>query len=102
MFCINLESNDPYFNLAIEEVLLKKRYEDYLILGINDPSVIIGKHQCAYREINTKFIIENRIPVIRRISGGGTVYHDTGNLNFTFISKVKQANRLTSVNIPVL
>ena len=47
--------------------------------------MIIGKHQVAHREVNTKFVIENNIPVIRRISGGGTVFHDTGNLNFTFI-----------------
>ncbi len=85
MFCITLESNDPYFNLAIEEVLLKNRKEEYLILGINTPSVIIGKHQTPHREINTRFITENKIPVLRRITGGGTVFHDTGNLNFTFI-----------------
>jgi lipoate-protein ligase A len=85
MFCITLESTDPFFNLAIEEILLKNSMEDYLILGINNPSVIIGKHQSAHREVNTKFITENNIPVIRRISGGGTVFHDFGNLNFTFI-----------------
>jgi len=85
MFCITLESDDPFFNLAIEEMLLKNSKEEYLILGINNPSVIIGKHQSAHREVNTKFVIENDILVIRRISGGGTVFHDKGNLNFTFI-----------------
>jgi lipoate-protein ligase A len=85
MFCINLESSDPYFNLAIEEFLLINSKEEYLIIGINNPSVIIGKHQVAHKEINTRFINENDIPVIRRISGGGTVFHDKGNLNFTFI-----------------
>ncbi|MCX6325488.1 MAG: lipoate--protein ligase [Bacteroidia bacterium] len=85
MFCITLESDDPFFNLAIEELLLKNSEEEYLILGINNPSVIIGKHQSAHKEVNTKFVIENDIPVIRRISGGGTVFHDKGNLNFTFI-----------------
>jgi len=87
MYCINLESYDPFFNLAIEESLLKNSDEEYLILGINNPCVIIGKHQSAHREVNTKFIVENKIPVIRRISGGGTVFHDNGNLNFTFIRK---------------
>jgi lipoate-protein ligase A len=87
MFCITLDSNDPHFNLAIEELLLKNRNEEYLILGINRPSVIIGKHQTAHREINTRFITEHKIPVLRRITGGGTVYHDTGNLNFTFIKQ---------------
>jgi lipoate---protein ligase len=85
MFCIILETDDPFFNLALEEVLLKNKKEEYLILGINSPSIIIGKHQCAHKEVNTKFVHENNIPVIRRISGGGTVFHDRGNLNFTFI-----------------
>ena len=56
-----------------------------MILGINDPSVVIGKHQVTHREANTRFVTENSIPVIRRISGGGTVFHDLGNLNFSFI-----------------
>jgi lipoate-protein ligase A len=85
MFCISLDSNDPFFNLAVEEILLKNSKEEYLILCINKPSVIIGKHQSAHREVNTRYITENNIPVIRRISGGGTVYHDNGNLNFAFI-----------------
>ncbi|MCJ7449818.1 MAG: lipoate--protein ligase [Bacteroidales bacterium] len=87
MFCLSLESTDPYFNLAVEEYLLKKSKEEYLILGINNPAVIIGKHQVAHREADTKFVTENDIPVIRRITGGGTVFHDNGNLNFTFISQ---------------
>jgi lipoate-protein ligase A len=94
MFLINLENHDPYFNLALEEVLLKRRTEDYLILYINDPSVIIGKHQSAHREVNTKFITENKIPVIRRISGGGTVFHDRGNLNFTFIRQSEEGKQI--------
>jgi lipoate-protein ligase A len=89
MFCIIPESTDPFFNLAIEELLLKNSKEEYLILGINNPSVIIGKHQSPHKEVNTKFVIENNIPVIRRISGGGTVFHDKGNLNFTFIRQIE-------------
>jgi lipoate-protein ligase A len=85
MFCINQESFDPFFNLAVEELLLKNSREEYLILSINKPSVIIGKHQSPHREVNTRFVEENKIPVIRRISGGGAVYHDHGNLNFAFI-----------------
>lgn len=85
MFCINLDTTDPFFNLAVEETLLKSSGEEYFILYVNKPSVIIGKHQTGHREINTKFIYENNIPVIRRITGGGTVFHDNGNLNFSFI-----------------
>ncbi|MFO7575972.1 MAG: lipoate--protein ligase [Bacteroidales bacterium] len=86
MLCINLHTTDPFFNLALEEYYFRKWTEDFFIVGINDPSVIIGKHQISNEEINNQFIIERDIPVIRRISGGGTVYHDRGNVNFTFIT----------------
>jgi lipoate-protein ligase A len=94
MFLINLETHDPCFYLALEEVLLKHRREDYLILGINDPSVIIGKHQAAHREVNTRYVTENKIPVVRRISGGGTVFHDRGNLNFSFIKESEEGKQI--------
>ncbi len=94
MLCITLESTDPFFNLAIEELLLKNNRDEYLILGINAPSVIIGKHQSAHREVNTKFVLENEIPVIRRISGGGSVFHDRGNLNFAFISQSESGKQV--------
>ncbi|HKK43705.1 MAG TPA: lipoate--protein ligase [Bacteroidales bacterium] len=83
---MNSESADPFFNLAVEEVLLKNDSRDFIFFYINNPSVIIGKHQTAHKEADTKFTLENNIPVIRRISGGGTVFHDRGNLNFSFIS----------------
>jgi lipoate-protein ligase A len=85
MHCLNLLSTDPFFNLAAEEYLLKRSTEEYLVLYINSPSVIIGKHQVAHREADTEYVTRRNIPVIRRISGGGTVFHDKGNLNFTFI-----------------
>ncbi len=94
MYCINLESHDPFFNLAVEESLLKNSKEEYLILGINDLSVIIGKHQSGHKEVNTHFINENEIPVIRRISGGGTVFHDHGNLNFSFIRQSESGKQV--------
>jgi lipoate---protein ligase len=94
MYCIVPESDDPFFNLAIEEILLKNSEDEYLILCINQPSVIIGKHQSAHKEVNTKFLLENKIPVIRRISGGGTVFHDKGNLNFTFIRQSESGKQV--------
>jgi lipoate---protein ligase len=94
MYCINLESDDPFFNLAIEESLLKNNKNEYLILGINKPCVIIGKHQSGHMEVNTKFVSENNIPVIRRISGGGTVFHDQGNLNFSFIRQSESGKQV--------
>jgi lipoate-protein ligase A len=87
MLSISSETHDPSFNLAAEEYLLQNRKEDFLILSINDPCVIIGKHQVIHMEVNTKFIEEKKIPVIRRISGGGTVFHDRGNLNYAFIKQ---------------
>jgi len=94
MICIKLPSSDPFMNLATDEYLLKHTDEEYFIVGINDPSVIIGKHQVAHRETETKFISQNNIPVIRRISGGGTVYHDRGNINFSFILTSSQGRQV--------
>jgi lipoate-protein ligase A len=96
MLCINLSSTDPSFNLAVEEYLLKKSNEEYIILYVDSPSVIIGKHQVAHREADTKFISENNIPAVRRISGGGTVFHDEGNLNFAFISQSTHGKQVES------
>jgi lipoate-protein ligase A len=92
-----LRSKDPYFNLAAEDYLLHERGEDFLILSINDPSVIIGKHQVTHREVNTRFTGEMNIPVIRRISGGGAVYHDHGNLNFAFIRQSEHGRQVDFV-----
>lgn len=94
MLCIILTSTDPYFNLAVDEFLLKNRREEFLVLSVNDPSVIIGKHQVAHREADTGFVTGNMIPVIRRISGGGAVYQDEGNLNFSFIIQSTQGSQV--------
>lgn len=85
MICIRSSSTDPCFNLAAEEYLLKKTKLDFFMVYRNVPSVIVGKHQNTYAEINLDFVRKNSIGVIRRISGGGTVWHDLGNLNYSFI-----------------
>jgi lipoate-protein ligase A len=89
MISIRNECKDPHFNLALEEYAVKflTPDEDYIILWQNEPSVIIGRNQNTIEEINSKYINENNINVVRRLSGGGAVYHDLGNLNFTFIVK---------------
>lgn len=85
MRCILDKSTDPYFNLAAEEFLLKKCDTPIFRLWRNSPSVIIGKNQNTAAEVNASFISQNKIPVVRRLSGGGAVFHDLGNINFTFI-----------------
>lgn len=85
---------DPYLNIAAEEFFVKQANEDMIMIWINEASVIIGKHQNAFAEINYPFVQKNKIPVIRRISGGGAVYHDTGNVNFTFIKKTDKTNQV--------
>ncbi|MFO7932939.1 MAG: lipoate--protein ligase [Bacteroidales bacterium] len=86
MHCIVSEHTDPYFNLASEEYLLKGFKDDFFLLYGNSPTVVIGKHQNAMAEFNFPYVREKNIMVARRISGGGAVYHDPGNLNFTFIT----------------
>lgn len=80
---------DPRINLAIEEFALKYLdiNETYLLFYINEPSIIIGRNQNTIEEINTEYVEQNGIHVVRRLSGGGAVYHDLGNLNFSFITK---------------
>lgn len=85
MLLINSVNSNPYFNIATEEYLLKYNMEDYFVLYINSPSIIIGKNQNALSEINIDYVKKNKIPVVRRLSGGGAVYHSLGNLNFSFI-----------------
>ena len=89
LFIDNKGITDPRINLAIEEYALKNLNidETYLLFYINKPSIIIGKNQNTIEEINTEYVEENGITVVRRLSGGGAVYHDLGNLNFSFITK---------------
>lgn len=79
-------STDPYFNLAAEEYLLDREdARPIFMLWRNDRAVIIGKAQNAYAEINEPFVREHGIKVVRRLTGGGAVFHDKGNVNYTFI-----------------
>jgi lipoate---protein ligase len=95
---ISLFSN-VYQNLATEEFLLKNSLEDFLFLYVNKPCVVVGKHQIAQKEINSKFTFDNNILIARRLSGGGAVYHDEGNLNFSFIQTTRTNENLSYKNI---
>lgn len=87
-FIDNQGITDPRLNLALEEYALKQlpKDDDYLLFYINEPSIIIGKNQNTAEEINADYVKEHDIHVVRRLSGGGAVYHDLGNLNFSFIT----------------
>jgi lipoate---protein ligase len=89
LFIDNKGITDPRINLAIEEYALKNLdiNESYLLFYINEPSIIIGKNQNTIEEINTDYVEKEGLYVVRRLSGGGAVYHDLGNLNFSFITK---------------
>lgn len=80
-------SKDPYINHAVEEILFTTYvdYEQILFLWINDPAVIFGRNQNPFREIDVCFAQSKGIQLLRRVSGGGTVYHDAGNINYSFI-----------------
>nr|WP_295975449.1 lipoate--protein ligase [uncultured Bacillus sp.] len=89
LFVDNKGIHNPQINLAIEEYILNHLDidESYLLFYINSPSIIIGRNQNTIEEINTNYVDENKIIVVRRMSGGGAVYHDLGNLNYSFITK---------------
>lgn len=83
------DTKDPYVNHAVEEILFTTYlgYEQILFLWVNEPSVVFGRNQNPWREVDVKFADNQDIKLLRRISGGGTVYHDQGNLNYSFIEK---------------
>lgn len=90
--------------MAAEEYLFRNFSDDLLFLYVNEPSVVVGKHQNAMAETNPKFTFENDIKVIRRLSGGGAVYHDLGNLNFSFHKTVEDTAKISfkSFNEPIV
>ncbi len=93
---IDIPTTDPAFNLAMEQYVFDvlPRDRNYFILWQNDNAVIIGRHQNTMAEINEPYIRENGIRVVRRLSGGGAVYHDLGNLNFTYIQDASSGIQL--------
>lgn len=90
MWCIDNPHTDPLFNLAAEDYLFHYLPDSIFMLWQNDPAVIIGKHQDVQSEVNLDFARTHALPIVRRFSGGGTVYQDQGNLNLTFIENTSR------------
>lgn len=86
MIAYRNNATDPFFSLALEEVLLRNTTDDVFMLWRNSPAVVIGRHQVANVEVNLALADQLQIPVVRRITGGGAVYHDFGTINFSFIT----------------
>jgi len=106
IFIENEGVTDPRINLALEEYALRnfKGGQDFLLFYINEPSIIIGRNQNTLEEINHEYVEKNKIHVVRRMSGGGAVYQDLGNLNFSFLTDydMKSLNNFKKFTSPVI
>lgn len=107
MILLQSPSSDPFFNVALEDYLVRnfdKEDEILLLLYENSDCVMLGKNQSIYKEVNFDFLRKENFTVARRISGGGTVYHGSGNLCFAFITKFseKKINNYRFFNLPIL
>lgn len=94
MLYVKNDCLNPWYNLALEEYLLRRKDidEDILCLWQNANSIIIGRHQNIVAQINMKAVDEYQTKIARRMTGGGAVYHDLGNLNYTYITSYKDGN----------
>ena len=98
---LETHSTDPAYNLAFEETVLRNRQDrPYLLLWQNDNTIVVGQNQNTAAEIDPDFVEKHHIHVVRRTTGGGAVYHDMGNLNYSFITDVENAADMTSAVHP--
>lgn len=106
LFVDNGGTTDPRLNLALEEYVLRHRFpgQECLLFYVNEPSIIIGRNQNTIEEIDPDAVRTRSVHVVRRISGGGAVYHDHGNLNFSFLAPYTMGrfNRYAEFTRPVV
>lgn len=102
MITVSNSSFDPFYNQALEEYLFQNVSDDVFYLWQNDPAVIVGSYQNICREVHAARLRKLGIPVIRRISGGGTVYHDRGNINYTLILHCDRRPEYDEVLKPII
>lgn len=94
MTILYLESTDPAFNLAAEQYFMLEADGDYFFFWRNERSVIVGRNQNTASEIDSEFVKQHGIKVVRRLSGGGAVFHDLGNINYTYITGAGQEEKI--------
>ena len=104
IYYLETNSNNPYYNLSFEEYFFENKAKDdiYIMLWQNDKSVIIGRYQNIFEEINLNYANENKINIVRRNSGGGAVYHDLGNLNYSIITNSDKNNDIKGLSFPII
>lgn len=104
MLFVDNQNTGPFFNLALEEYFQKRTdlHDDILILWRNEPTIVVGRHQDTANEIHEEYVKENHIQVVRRNSGGGAVYHDLGNLNFSVIQSADRTGGFEDFAAPVI